>query len=685
MRGGGLGRRLFGWSWPLWLAACGPAEGGGPLGWPPGLGGAVFAVRPEGAAEVSYAAFEGDILRDSEAVSLPRRGEAAVAGFEAGLEGLQLVSGPMSSLPREGGLDCDNERPRGVEAASFFAVGGGDGWTPTPGEPELFAAFGMPPLDASACLLAGGCPDRGLVACLDACEAPPAGSPEHPQSPESISPCASCPPGARPGVVACPGGAIFDLAKGGCRPLGPACPSGSPFPEPDAGDPPTLYVSSSAPAGGDGTRAFPFPALDEDVLSRAPPGTRILVAAGTYRPPAEVGAPVWLEGVCVPETYLVGPLTLASSSTLSQVTLGGPLRVESEASAHLAEISVEPAPDGPALRIFGRVRAHGLRVDGVSGLRVFPGGTLVGGAMSVSGRPGIRISGRGRIQDLVLDSSGPGSGASAIAVESVTGRLELSAATIQAIDAVAVEVRGGATFRGSDLEILGAQGARGLRVVNSSSVMLDRTVVKDVQIGLEVEGASLFASDVDVEGCASSGIRVVDGEVWLRRVELREPGQRGVRLTGEGRVEAEDLRVISAREVGIEVGDDVDRGLRSRFHRVRVENTRDVSVLVQQIVVRFEDLAVLGGRIGMEVSPGFDFSREGNFELYSARFEGQEFGLFLERFDVSVSDRFRARDISFRDTRTGISLERCWRGQGELFSTVRVEGEVERAVTFRAF
>ncbi len=100
----------------------------------------------------------------------------------------------------------------------------------------------------------------------------------------------------------------------GCVHIGGVCPSdGWPAELPATG---VLYVRADAPAGGDGSRAAPYQAVDSAARG-ASPGTTIAVAAGRYEEAVVLNRGVILRGACAAQTIIAAPTYDGFSGTIT--------------------------------------------------------------------------------------------------------------------------------------------------------------------------------------------------------------------------------------------------------------------------------------------------------------------------------------------------------------------------------
>src|SRR5690606_28414972 len=131
-------------------------------------------------------------------------------------------------------------------------------------------------------------------------EAPGTGCPEGWQE-VAVGSVRACSAFGGGGPVACNGAEAHFPGEPGCVQVGTPCPSDA-FPPTELlpADRQLRYVLEEA-SGGDGSRNAPFGTVSE-ALEGAPPGTTIVVAAGTYAEALVIPTEVQVLGVCAEGT-----------------------------------------------------------------------------------------------------------------------------------------------------------------------------------------------------------------------------------------------------------------------------------------------------------------------------------------------------------------------------------------------
>lgn len=479
---------------------------------------------------------------------------------------------------------CGDDASGAMDDAGDAGIGGGDAGAPIAIAPPAPPAAPMPPRPAALPVLTP-CPD-GFVTLEDA-DGPATCEPW----PEDLEP-ASC----ADGEVLLPG-------TTGCAPIGGACAEdGWPAALPATG---VLFVSSGAPAGGDGSRAAPLPAI-ADALALATGGTTIALARGDYAESFSIPAGVTVRGACTGETRITPPAS--TDVAAPAVTFAG-------AGARLEDVTI--ASDRPGIRVDGDgATANVARVEVIDGrgpaINVLPGTTL-----SVD-----RVSIR-RIARLVPDGVGFG-------VFADTATVYARRLSVLAVEGPAMAVQGnGASATLRDVTFADAARSDGLGLglfVHAGAVArVSRATIRRVNsIGvlLGAEGTAITIEDTtirdtteDVSGQFGRGIEVELGaRATVRRTLLA--GNREASIgADQATIDLEDVvvRDSRARSDG-GVGRAISMGAGSlTTRRVLVERAYETGVLVsREAVLDGSDLVIRdvlpqmsdGGRgVGLEIAP----------------------------------------------------------------------------------
>lgn len=690
--------------------ACGPEEGGGPLQWSDEAQAALLGVRPEGSADMTRAWLSGTELIEAE-VLLPRGGEGWIMGFEPSLEALQVTPGPVRAVAPSS-ESCENLALRSLPPAVFQAREQGRGWRAEARfEEAVFEDIRLPPLDLNQCVAASGCVDSGRQFCNLNCDPPPAlDAPLAVRPPALPELCPTCPNG-RSVVVPCAPGERFDPVLGRCTRVAEACPSEA-FRIAGPSDPPTTYVDLTAPAGGDGSRARPFSALESAFASRG----RILLAAGTYALGDLALSDAWIEGACPEGTRLQGTLRLSGSSTVAALGIEGRLRVNRGAFATLRGLELEARQeDGVALGVRGQGDAADVVIEG--GTTVFESGRLELVMGFIRGAPALRVDGAASLSRAYLRIASPSqwvvrttgnaelslaravveaTGANGVLVTG--GRAALSEVVIQGnvgdtgvlvqtagelqVDTVEVEgfasrlafVRGDGEMRGSDLTLAQATSARaGLELLNGATVDLARVQVvgSDIDLGVAADAqCDATLEDLYVEG-SRRGIRLEASNARIARVTIVRTTQDALSMTGPAQVDVEDLDVREGGTIGVLVGSLLDLGVSGTLSRARIVGASQEGVLLEQLGLKLVDVEIVGGVIGLHVKPGLDLDFTNSTALDRVRIVDNEFGLLMDRLVSTLAPRISIGRVEIRGAVSGIRLPSCWPDQGSLFSGLR--------------
>jgi hypothetical protein len=428
---------------------------------------------------------------------------------------------------------------------------------------------------------------------------------------------------------ACPDAMFRLLGDDRCAPIGDPCPSGE-FPDPSSAS--ELYVRAGA-TGGDGTRERPFGTVAA-AMARALPGSRIVLARGTYDERLDVHAGVTVVGACASETSISPPAGDAPAVTLAErdgairdltiAPVGGPGMVVRSGGARATGVIVRGAERYGVGVASGSLIAARIVIASTRGttgesdghaVAVGTGATLelTGAHIEDSFGDALLATGVGtivQVTELSARRNGLGEdGARTVAAQdgprlelrrSVleeghgTALIALGADTFVLLDqvvirelvpaaadtAIAVVLRDGARLEASRTSILGAEGI-GLALHDRSSASIDDTIVA---------GASTGRADTGF-GIAVAG----ESRIEARRVVLADHERGGILGTGAGSsIDAEDLSITGTGAGPSGFGIGLGAGIVGELRRVRLEHCSGAGVLVTGAgaSITFADLAV---------------------------------------------------------------------------------------------
>ena len=443
----------------------------------------------------------------------------------------------------------------------------------------------------------GGGPDASDV--MPGPEALPSGAilplpmPPTLPSPPELGPCAdgwrTVPPTREDGATTCdpwpdtgratcapdeahfPGGA-------GCERIGPACPAdGLPDGLPTDGS--VLYVSATATAGGDGSRAAPFRAI-ADALAVATAGSTLAVGVGSYDEPVALRDGVSLVGACVADTRIAwstrdsAPASIqvrGADVTVRDLQIGGErsgLLVDRGGRATVRNVLVDGATEAGVRVHFDGVAditdlvVRDTRVEPSDGLSAFGlvvelGGTADVTRAAIDGNTTAGVIADAsdtvlRLSDAVVANtlSVPGDLAYGIGVISQTGsRVELSRVAVEGNRSAALNTTAAGTvltatdsvFRGTrqvapESDSYGAL-TQGGRIEVSRSLFEDNTLV---DVYPQADGSIVLTDVVLRDGVpvsivGASAILALEGNtVEGTRLSIEGYGHRGVHVDGAG-------------------------------------------------------------------------------------------------------------------------------------------------------
>ncbi len=368
-------------------------------------------------------------------------------------------------------------------------------------------------------------------------------------------------------------GATARFTHDACAPIGATCPAdGWPATLPEGRR--AWFVRAGAEAGGDGSRARPFPTITAG-LAASTSGDVIAIGEGTYREQVRIDRPLALIGACAEGTTLVAPNTLETRAAVLIVAR--------------AQVSIEN------LRVDGDGRFPGLAFDDGDV-------TLAGVLVERASTFGVAVrDGELDVSHLVVrDTRAPPDVGAAIVVQRAV--VDVAHVRIDGSDSKGVHIVEGSHLRGEDLVIRDAHGGPGfgLAVQDHSSAQL---------VGLGVEHAlstALIASEgsaVDIESA-----RLVDGATTcviggsLSRIVLRRSSLDRCQATGilmeRSQLELEDVAITHTQT---SIGREGGFGLLAydtasiEVTRVAIDDNRSAGVVISgPASMRGSDLLVRG-------------------------------------------------------------------------------------------
>jgi uncharacterized membrane protein (UPF0136 family) len=367
----------------------------------------------------------------------------------------------------------------------------------------------------------------------------------------------------------------------GCTRVGTACAPGDDWATDLPGDRPVRYVLAGAPAGGEGTRAAPFGAIQE-AMSGAPAGTVVALSKGTFDEVVILAAGVTLWGACVAETVVASSVTADDAGTLN---VWG-------RDAEVRNLRVSGAR--PGIWASGRFRTAVVRdvvIDEAAMFGVMAGHEAVVTGLGIVVRStGSRESDRTFGRGLNAQSGAQVEVARAVLERNRQGAVAAfdAGTTIRIADAVVRDTRS----RESDRTF-----GRGLSAMEGARVEAVRTVLeRNLDVGVFAQDAGTVVRLVDsivrdtggreVDRAGGRGSSVsVGARLELERVLLERNGQSGVVALDAGTV----VRLVDVvvRDTRSDDGDgtggrglSVQEGARLEAERAVFERNREAGVYV---------------------------------------------------------------------------------------------------------
>lgn len=435
----------------------------------------------------------------------------------------------------------------------------------------------------------------------DATEAPFAVAPPDPVNPPQMTPCpegwrevhdpeaeiTTCDPWPEGGPDTCMYGQVHFPGEQECRTVGTTCPDGDPWAEDLPADVPLLYVQSSAPAGGDGTRAAPFSTI-ADALEAASAETVVALARGTYPECFILPASITLWGACAMETVVRCPV--ASEEGPGTIATDG-------ADTALVNLSVQ----GPRPGVWVEGAGASMSLRGV-----FITSTDVGALVVIRG-------GHVDAEDLVIRDVGTRS------ADGVYGR--------------AIEVWGGSTAHVRKAVVERAANQAVMVMEPSTEVTLEDTVIRDTQpnpITEEKGGAVRLDSSATLT---------------LRRCVLEDNRHVGVAcsaatLNVEDGIVRRTASELSSREYGN--GITADASCDVTMDRCLLETNRSASVVFQASTGTLTDVVVrdtLHTQLDDQWGRGLNVQAGSHVDVLRARFhENTDIAVMVGESTATLTD-----------------------------------------------
>lgn len=489
----------------------------------------------------------------------------------------------------------------------------------------------------------------------------------------------------------------------GCVRVGSACPAGE-LPERLPAGATVLYVSASAPGGGDGSLAMPFTRI-RDAMVRAAVGNVVAVGKGTYDEVVALRQGVTLWGACTRDTVLRSTLADDNAGVIEPTGDGAVVRNLRIADSPRPGVIVQGA--GRTLELDDVVVDHvqGLALVAASGARLVARGLVVRDTQSRSvGTFGRALEvdvgssadfARGafeRNRELVLFVSGAGA---SLVLDRVTVRESLSSMS-DLLGGRGLSVQNGASatvtasvfednrevgiyVTGADAHVrlescvvrdtrprdLDGLGGRGIDAPNGAVAELVKTLVeRNREVGaLATGGGTLVVEDsivrdnlpeqASMEG--GTGVLLRSGaHAELRRVLLSHNRQAGAQAIGaDTTMLLEDATIVDTAPRETDgyggFGLAVTEGARLDVHRARLERNASVSIVSDASALALEDLVVrdTGSRPDGEWGRGLNLQHGATATVVRGLFErNREYS--VQATDVATT--LRLEDVAIRDT-----------------------------------
>lgn len=322
-----------------------------------------------------------------------------------------------------------------------------------------------------------------------------------------------------------------------------------------------IWFVADGALDGDGSRDRPFGApVDAYAVARA--GDTVLLLPGEHPAPPAPPSDVVLSGAGLDATTVVGPWSLDAPALVRELAVTGGLTLT--AAVALDSIEIEGV-----LHVDGAVTARDLYTRGEVTLTADARFDLLGGTLHSATGDALTSAGEIRL-DAVTASAPEGSAIvvtagsttlvngwverAVIGVEVTGGQADVEATTFTAItdrDALgaAVRVRAGeAHLTGVTIEDV----ARALRVDADGRLFADGVVARDIDTdGLSIQSGAAEVDGLRIEGPGNAGIALtLDARLTLTEATVVAPGRVGVLVDG-ATLDARGLLVDGSTERGI--------------------------------------------------------------------------------------------------------------------------------------
>lgn len=583
--------------------------------------------------------------------------------FERSLEELGLEPGELPLL-RPDAPGPSRGAPEFV--ASSWIESGGSAWIPG-FDPRTLEVLRLPIIDRRRCAERGGCFTLDQTAseeslfCATSCRVPEPTPPAPPEPPElpalpSLLPCPAgwveaidagstvCAPSTRGPETPCPDGFARFGRNVECARVGDECPPVGEF-----GDLPddSLFVSSLAVGGGDGTRARPLQRLTE-AFPLARPGQTIALSVGFHDAPGAFAGPLTIVGACAAGSRIVGAPQFAAAVvttgtvSVSNVRVSGAERAfdaSSSATFRLENVIIDDVQLGVVIRGAGEL--IDVAIKNTSAAVSVPAGILRAQRISIEASGDYPIAATdGAIVD-VTDFRIVGADRGVLA-NSAT--LVLRSGLLRATVQPSVNADIGAHVTVEDVEVDGTSISvtAGVWAAGGSTLVASRLAVSNVPVGISVCGARTTASitDVRADGIqARAGAALLSCDQASSRVSRLSSAEfaRGLSARG-GEIFAEDVEIARAGEA---VG--VDASSRAEIARARIRESETAVLVRPEGTAHVTDLTVTEAL-------GRGVVAQGTVELERAAFSGlDEYAVRVELGALTIAD---------------LTIDDCGRGGG---------------------
>jgi hypothetical protein len=404
-----------------------------------------------------------------------------------------------------------------------------------------------PPMDSGMDTAPEAAPDTGPLVSPIAEAAPPTFAPcragwrevAHPGLDGSV-----CEPWPESGRQDCLPHEMHLPGTPGCQRVGSECPSdGWPASLPPRD---VVYVRADAAAGGDGSRASPFPTLAEAIAATVD-GATIAVAVGEYEEEIVILGARTIVGAC------------AEGVVLRRTGVAGlPIVQTRDGAIDIRDVTLRSDANDGFVASSSNVAIRSAVFDGV-------GISILGGDAT-------------RVEDTRVS----GTVSDAFTMVGITGAdtVEIARSAIMDTEINAVAILDGEASL-SDVSIA-STGGTGLQMTTTGSSSIERVVVEDTwELGLLLDGP-MTVSDLVVRGVRSDEIAgglAAFRDAELHRVWIEDAGDVAASMT-EGVFTVDDLLVYGGSEGGYQRGLELGNGARIVMSRVVMASINDLAFLV---------------------------------------------------------------------------------------------------------